>query len=723
MTTHNALTVGSHIVRFGRASTDFSVRILRGLVWPKVDVLIRLALAEIFFVSGVLKLTHWDTALYLASNEYPVSFLSPTTAAVVGVTIEVGGGVLLALGFMTRYAALPMLILSLVIQFAYKPFDSQLFWVALFGWYALAGAGHASLDHLLRRGLADSALPLVPRILRISGWIRRHVVPVYVSLLRIWLSASLLVAASHWMLPRSGPFSTLSLWLPLDVASRVPEAVALGVGGLLLLGFGTRYVCIVMVLAVFGDAMVDPRETDAVYLLMSFAILIVFGGGPLSFDRFLRGLVDRLFAPPDRRSSRVLEGVPRVVVVGAGFAGVSCATALRNTQAAVTLIDRANHHLFQPLLYQVATAAISPGDIATPVRRMFREAFNVRVLLGTVVGVDAHSQIVKTDGQDVPYDYLVLATGATHSYFGKDQWAPLAPGLKRIEDALLIRHRLLTAFEKAEAAEDDAERAALLTFLIVGGGPTGVEMAGAIAELARFGMDKEFRTFDPANARVILVQSGARLLPSFPEALSAVARRSLEKLGVEVLLASRVEGIDASGVVVGGKLIAARTVLWAAGVTASAAAKWLGAEADGAGRVKVGPDLSVPGLANVYVAGDTAASNAWEGQPVPGLAPAAKQAGAYVARAIKARIDSRPAPAPFRYRHLGSLATIGRKAAVVDFGFIQLWGAPAWWLWGLVHVGFLVGVRNRVATMLNWFWAYLTFGGGIRLITGGERRP
>ena len=723
MTTHNALTVGSHIVRFGRASTDFSVRILRGLVWPKVDVLIRLALAEIFFVSGVLKLTHWDTALYLASNEYPVSFLSPTTAAVVGVTIEVGGGVLLALGFMTRYAALPMLILSLVIQYAYKPFDSQLFWVALFGWYALAGAGHASLDHLLRRGLADSALPLVPRILRISGWIRRHVVPVYVSLLRIWLSASLLVAASHWMLPRSGPFSTLSLWLPLDVASRVPEAVALGVGGLLLLGFGTRYVCIVMVLAVFGDAMVDPRETDAVYLLMSFAILIVFGGGPLSFDRFLRGLVDRLFAPPDRRSSRVLEGVPRVVVVGAGFAGVSCATALRNTQAAVTLIDRANHHLFQPLLYQVATAAISPGDIATPVRRMFREAFNVRVLLGTVVGVDAHSQIVKTDGQDVPYDYLVLATGATHSYFGKDQWAPLAPGLKRIEDALLIRHRLLTAFEKAEAAEDDAERAALLTFLIVGGGPTGVEMAGAIAELARFGMDKEFRTFDPANARVILVQSGARLLPSFPEALSAVARRSLEKLGVEVLLASRVEGIDASGVVVGGKLIAARTVLWAAGVTASAAAKWLGAEADGAGRVKVGPDLSVPGLANVYVAGDTAASNAWEGQPVPGLAPAAKQAGAYVARAIKARIDSRPAPAPFRYRHLGSLATIGRKAAVVDFGFIQLWGAPAWWLWGLVHVGFLVGVRNRVATMLNWFWAYLTFGGGIRLITGGERRP
>jgi NADH dehydrogenase/putative oxidoreductase len=256
----------------------------------------------------------------------------------------------------------------------------------------------------------------------------------------------------------------------------------------------------------------------------------------------------------------------------------------------------------------------------------------------------------------------------------------------------------------------------------VGGGPTGVELAGAIAELARFGMEKEFRMFDPADARVLLVQSAPRLLPAFPESLAAVARRSLEKLGVEVLLKSRVEAIDAHGVRVGGTTIAARTVLWAAGVTASSAAKWLGADADAAGRVKVGADLSVPGVANVYVAGDTAASTAWDGQPVPGLAPAAKQAGLYVARAIRARIDSRRAPAPFRYRHLGSLATIGRKAAVVDFGFIKLWGAPAWWLWGLVHVGFLVGVRNRVATMVNWLWAYLTFGGGIRLITGGESR-
>jgi NADH dehydrogenase/putative oxidoreductase len=712
----------TRLVRYSRSSTEFTVRVLRGLVWPKVDGLIRLALAEIFFVSGLLKLTNWHTALDLAANEYPVSFMSPVTAAYVGVAIEVGGAVLLALGFMTRYAAFPMLILSLVIQFAYKPFDSQLFWVALFGWYTVHGAGHASLDHLLRRGLADSALPLIPRILKISAWIRAHAGPVYVSLLRIWLAVSLIVAASHWIPPTSGPLSTLSLWLPLEVASRVPKAVALGIGLPLLLGFGTRYLGAAMILAVFGDAMMDPRETDAVYLLMSSSILIIFGGGLLSLDRVVAALLGRYLAPLNRRDPRALEGVPRVVVVGAGFAGISCAAALRNTRCAVTLIDRANHHLFQPLLYQVATAGISPGDIATPVRTMFREAFNVRVLLSTVVGVDAQAQTVKTDAQDIPYDYLVLATGASHSYFGKDQWAPFAPGLKRIEDALDIRHRLLTAFEQAEATPDDTERASLLTFLIVGGGPTGVELAGAIAELARYGMEKEFRMFDPADARVILVQSAPRLLPTFPESLAAVARRSLEKLGVEVLLNSRVEGINADGVVVGGNSIAAKTVLWGAGVTASPAATWLGADADGAGRVKVGTDLSVPGLPHVYVIGDTAASNAWGGQPVPGLAPAAKQSGAYVARAIRAKIDSRPAPAPFRYRHLGSLATIGRKAAVVDFGFVKLWGAPAWWLWGIVHVGFLVGLRNRVATMLNWFWAYLTFGGGIRLITGAERR-
>ena len=323
--------------------------------------------------------------------------------------------------------------------------------------------------------------------------------------------------------------------------------------------------------------------------------------------------------------------------------------------------------------------------------------------------------------QRLPYDYLVLATGAAHSYFGRDEWATHAPGLKRVEDAVEMRRRLLSAFERAEATDDVEERQRLLTFLVVGGGPTGVELAGAIAELARFGMEKDFRRYDPATARVILVQAGPRVLPTFPEALSAQTRSALEKLGVEVRVGSRVERIDDDGVIVDGERIASRTVLWAAGVVASPAAKWLGAEADNAGRVKVKPDLSVAGLPNVFVIGDTAASNAWNGQSVPGLAPAAKQGGEFVARVIGARVLGQREPGRFVYRHLGSLATIGRKAAVADFGFVRLRGALAWWFWGAVHVALLVGLRNRFSVMLDWFWAYLTFRSGTRLITGGDQ--
>jgi NADH dehydrogenase/putative oxidoreductase len=290
-----------------------------------------------------------------------------------------------------------------------------------------------------------------------------------------------------------------------------------------------------------------------------------------------------------------------------------------------------------------------------------------------------------------------------------------------VEDAVEIRRRLLSAFERAEAADDENERRRLLTFVVVGAGPTGVELAGAIAELARFGMEKDFRRYDPAVARVILVQAGPRVLPTFPETLSAQTRSALDRLGVEVLLNSRVERIDDDGVIVNGERIASRTVLWAAGVVASPAAKWLGAEADSAGRVKVEADLSVPGLQNVFVIGDTAASNGWNGQPVPGLAPAAKQGGEFVARLIGARVLGRRGPARFVYRHLGSLATIGRKAAVADFGFVRLRGAIAWWFWGAVHVALLVGLRNRFSVMLDWFWAYLTFRSGTRLITGGKQ--
>jgi putative oxidoreductase len=712
----------SKLVRYTRGSTDFSVRVLRGLVWPKVDLLIRLWLAQIFFASGVIKLLNWQTALSLAALEYPVSFMSPVAAAYVGVSIEVLGAALLALGLMTRYAAVPMLILTLIIQFDYMPFDSQLLWAALFLWYAVIGAGPISIDGLLRRGLADSALPLVPRLVRASEWVRVHVGPAYISLLRVWLAAALLAAASKAMSLGSGRFSWLDACLPLELAAQLPPGIATVGGILLLFGLGTRYLGVAMILALFTHAMMDPRETDAVYLLMVFSMIISYGGGRFSLDRVVAAQLSRRFPQLDLRNARSLEGLPRVVIVGAGFGGISCAAALRKANAAVTLIDRANYHLFQPLLYQVATAALSPGDIATPVRQLFRDSFGIRVLLGTVTGIDTRKQVVMIKEKAIPYDYVVLATGATHSYFGKDAWATHAPGLKGIEDALEIRRRILSAFERAEATSEAAERSSLLTFLIVGGGPTGVELAGAIAELARFGMEKEFRTFDPAEARVILVQSAPRLLPSFPERLATIAQRSLEKLRVEVLLGSRVENITCAGVTIGGSQIAAGTVLWAAGVRASSAAQWLNVAADTAGRIKVGADLSVPGLANVYAIGDTALSNAWEGQAVPGLAPAAKQGGAYVARQIIAKLEARSSPAPFNYRHLGSLATIGRKAAVADFGFIKLWGAPAWWLWGIVHIGFLAGMRNRVATMINWFWAYLTFRGGIRLITGGDSR-
>ncbi len=711
------------LLRFSRVSTDFSVRVLRGLAWPKVELTIRLWLAQIFLVSGVLKLTHWDTALYLATHEYPVSWMSPGVAAYVGVSIEVLGGALLALGFMTRYAAAPMLALSLVAQFAYMPFDNQLFWSALFGWYTLCGAGPVSIDSLVRRGLADSALPVIPRIVNFTESLRSRLGPVYLSAVRIWLGAALALAVLRADLARDDSPARAAAWLPIKTASHVPAVVAFVGGGLLLLGLGTRYTAVALIIALSVCGVMDPRSSDTGYVLMICAIFVIFGAGQWSLDELIARLLAKKLPQLEARRRYAEDGAPRVVIVGAGFGGMSCASALRTARASVTVVDRTNYHLFQPLLYQVATAALSPGDIAAPIRPLFRDSLDTRILLGSVTGVDTAAQVVMVDGMEVPYDFLVLATGATHSYFGKDQWAPYAPGLKRVEDAIEIRRRILTAFEHAEASVDRAERDALLTFLIVGGGPTGVELAGAIAELARFGMEKEFRNFDPADARVILVQAAPRLLPAFPEALAAIARRALEKLGVEVQTGSLVEAIDADGVTVSGKRIVAKTVLWAAGVTASPAAKWLGAAADNAGRVKVGADLSVPGLTNVYAIGDTAASDAWKGQPVPGLAPAAKQGGTYVARQIRAKIEGHTPPPAFVYRHLGSLATIGRKAAVADFGFIKLWGAPAWWLWGMVHIGFLLGVRNRVTTMVNWFWAYLTFRGGIRLITGGDPAP
>ena len=689
--------------------------LLRRVCWPLLDLGFRIWLAQQFFVSGLIKATHWQTALDLAAHEYPVSWMSPTAAAYTGAAIEVIAPIFLASGLLTRYAATALLALSLVIQFSYQPFDSQLFWIALFGWYAVAGAGSMSLDQLLRRGLADSALPWVPRIIRISEAVRARFSPTYLSAIRIWLGITLLaVAFGH---------ADLGLWLPVATLSAwAPWVAAIG-GALMVLGLATRWVAVVLVFGSVVAPMMNIGLSADSFGTMVFAMIAILGAGPAALDRLIARSLARRYPQLDGKPSFAVDSAPRVVIIGGGFGGLSCASALRKARVSITLIDRGNFHLFQPLLYQVATAGLSPGDIAAPIRPLFRDAFNAHVLLGTVTGIDVEKRCVQIGASHVGYDYLVVATGATHSYFGKDQWRPFAPGLKRVEDATEIRRRLLTAFERAEATEDDNERAALLTFLIVGGGPTGVELAGAIAELARFGMEKEFRRFDPASARVLLVQSGPRILPSFPESLSTVAHRSLSRLGIEVLLDSRVDGIDAEGVSVSGKRIAARTVLWAAGVMASKAAQWLGVPTDNAGRVKVDQHLNAEGQSSVWVIGDTAASNAWAGKPVPGLAPAAKQGGQYVAGVIRAQVEGRTPPPPFVYRHLGSLATIGRKSAVADFGWIKIWGAPAWWLWGIIHVGFLVGLRNRVATMVNWFWAYLTFGGGIRLITGAESIP
>ncbi len=719
---HNQLEVTGWsrfwLARFAvvRLLANFWNSLAYGLAWPYAELIIRLWIAKLFFFFGIQQIMHWTATLQIVNDENPFPQLAPVISAYLSTGANLVCAILLALGAMTRYASLPLLILAVITQFRFEPFDTQLFWIALFCWYVVHGAGPISLDHLLRRGLADSAIPLVPGAIRFSQWLRSSGTPWYLAGLRLWLGAALVVAASAQARLSLGSGER---WLPLDVAMRPPMVAALAGGIALMIGAGTRYVALLLLLGLFAFSMVDPRLSDSIYLLMLLAILAVHGGGVLAVDAQARRWGSRFFSISSSNQP-ASQNWPRVVIVGAGFGGLSCAQALKGANVGVTLIDQNNFHLFQPLLYQVATAALSPGDIAMATRQVFRDAPATRLLLSTVTGIDTEKRLVLTERRQVPYDYLVLATGATHSYFGKDEWARHAPGLKHVEDALEVRRRILTAFERAEESEDESEKSALLTFLIVGGGPTGVELAGAIAELARFGLNQDFRTFDPTKARIILVQAGPRLLPSFPESLSGIAQRALEKLGVEVRLECRVNHIDEQGVGVDAERIEARTILWAAGVAASPAAIWLKAPSDRAGRIVVGEDLRVPGMANVFAIGDTAASNAWNGQPVPGLAPAAKQGGAYVARQIRALINGGdPGPA-FRYRHLGSLATIGRKAAVADFGAFKLWGAPAWWLWGVVHIGFMLGVRNRVATLLNWFWSYLKFGGGIRLITSDK---
>ena len=411
---------------------------------------------------------------------------------------------------------------------------------------------------------------------------------------------------------------------------------------------------------------------------------------------------------------------PRIVVIGAGFGGLEAVRGLKGAAVDITVIDARNHHLFQPLLYQVATASLATSDIAWPIRFLFRDRPEVSVLMATAIGIDTDNRRVLLEGcAPVAYDILIIATGARHSYFGHDAWEPFAPALKTLEDATRIRRRVLSAFERAEAESDPARQRALLTFAIIGGGPTGVELAGAIAELARDTLKRDFRHIDTHETRIVLIEAGPRLLPAFEPAQSDYAKAALERLGVEVALGAAVTEIDADGIVKGGERLGVSTVIWAAGVQASPAAAWLGVAADRAGRIAVLPDLTVPGHPDIFAVGDTTAVTAPDGKPVPGIAPAAKQAGRHVAAAIRARLAGKQAP-PFRYHHDGSLATIGKRRAVIDFGWLKLQGALAWWIWGIAHVFFLIGVRYRLAVALSWLWIYLRNQRGSRLITQME---
>jgi NADH:ubiquinone reductase (H+-translocating) len=413
-----------------------------------------------------------------------------------------------------------------------------------------------------------------------------------------------------------------------------------------------------------------------------------------------------------------------VVIVGSGFGGLTAAQKLGGTAVRITIIDQRNHHLFQPLLYQVGTAALATSEIAWPIRFLMRKREEVTTLLGEVTGVDPSNRCVALqDGDTVAFDTLVLATGARHAYFGHDAWEPFAPGLKTLEDATSIRRRVLLSLERAELETDPVRRAALLTFAIVGGGPTGVELAGAIVELVYQNLRGEFRRFDTRQARVLLIEAGPRLLPAFAPDLSAYALKALVRLGVEVRLASPVTDCSSRGVTIGAQIVEADVILWAAGVRASPAAAWLGAPADSAGRVQVESDLTVPGHPQIFVIGDTATVNLWNGKPLPGIASAAKQQGAHVAQTIKQRLAGNSQSRSFRYRHAGDLATIGKRSAVIDFGWCKLKGWVAWWVWGLAHIYFLIGLRNRFSVASSWLWIYLTGNRSACLITQVDHNP
>jgi NADH dehydrogenase/putative oxidoreductase len=682
---------------FVTALAAFFARVTRvaNFCAPVVDLLVRLWLAQLFWMSGLAALANWRAAFAQFPGLAESLAMQPDLAAALLTAARLALPPLLLIGLGTRLAALPLLALSLAAYYAHPAQDAPLLWALLSGWYVAIGPGALSLDHFIARGIYASALPLAPAAGRLVARLTRAARPVMLLLLRVGIA---LVLLRHGM---------------------VGNGAALIVPVLLMVGLATR-LSVLPLLAAAGGAAMHAATNEHLCWTLLLLLIAAMGPGALSLDFGLQAALRRRMAAM-MPASDWSGDLPQIVIVGGGFAGVAAARALRDVRCAITVVDQHNYHLFQPLLYQVATASLSPADIATPIRALFRDQPNVRVVLGRVERVDTKTRALHLGGGgSLPYQFLILATGARHAYFGHNDWESDAPGLKTLDDATAVRRRILLAFERAETETDPRRRQALLTFGVIGGGPTGVELSGAIAELARHGLTQEFRSVDPAQARVLLIQAGDRLLPTFPPALSQSALQALQALGVEVRLGPAVDAVTADSVSIGGELIPCASAFWAAGVAASPAAVWLGATADRAGRVIVAPDLSVPDHPDIFAVGDTASSNAWSGKPVPGLAPAAKQAGQYAARVIAARLAGRRPPPPFQYRHAGSLATIGRRAAVAEFGRIRITGAFAWWLWGAVHILFLAGGRNRVVVAVQWFWAYLTFGRGIRLITGAD---
>ena len=687
-------------------------RAVVGLSAIGTDLLIRLIIAQTFFRSGFLKLMDWDKAVLLASIEYPVPWMAPELAAGFGLVIETLGPLLLLFGLFTRPAAFAMMVLLAVSQIYYLPTTSNLFLIAMLGWYSLHGASSASFDRLFARGLSDSALPLARVTASLFAFLRQRIAPLWMTAVRLWLAATLFAVAGLYE-----PSIALATWLPLTSLDIIPPMLAIAFGIALIIGFFTTGVVILILLTGLGSAIAGVSPDIVLFPVLLLALYDMYGPGSLSVDRALERWLEGnvLF---DDNPEQIPESWPHIVIVGAGFGGLAAANKLKHLPVRVTLLDKRNYHLFQPLLYQIATATLSPSDIAATIRSMFREDGNVTVMKSVVSGVDTEQKMVKlADGPHLAFDKLVIATGARHSYFGRDDWAEFAPGLKTVEDGVSVRGSVLNAFEQAELSDDPEEIRRLLNFVIVGAGPTGVELAGAIAELSRETVAREFRNFDPAMARVMLVQSGPRVLPTFSEDLSAKAEASLIELGVEVRTGSRVTQVAMDHIEIGDERIETQTVLWAAGVRASPAAAWLGSEAGHAGKVIVDEHLRLPGNPDLFIIGDTASSNAWDGAAVPGLAPAAKQAGAHVARVVEAELLRKPLPKEFRYRHQGSLATIGRRSAVADFGRFHVSGALAWWFWGLVHIGLLSGFRSRASVLLSWLWNYFAFHSSARLIT------